>query len=85
MRGRAELQSGAILLLGSAVALAVLKKLGTSPSPTGIGIVFTGQGFVTAVVAIILIGVFAIGALLLALGFILWLSQRARDTRTRKD
>jgi hypothetical protein len=35
------------------------------------------------VVAIMLVGVFAIGALLLVLGSILWLIQRARDVRTR--
>ena len=83
MRGRSELQAGAVMVLGSTAALLALRAVGTSPSPSGSGVVFTGQGFVTAVTAIVLFGILAVGALLLLLGVVLWFIQRAQDARIR--
>jgi hypothetical protein len=82
MRGRAELQSGVVLVLVGAVGLALLELLHISPTPSGAD-VFTGQGFISAVAAIILIGVLVIGIGLLLLGGILRLIQRRRDERTQ--
>lgn len=82
MKGRAELQSGAVMLLVGAVGLVALRQWGSSPTPTGTGSVFTAHGFVSAVGTIVLIGVLAIGAGLLVLGGILrliWLNRTRND------
>jgi hypothetical protein len=83
MKGRAELQSGAVLFLVGAVGLALLRLWGTSPRPTGAGTVFTANGYVSAVATIVLLGVLVIGAGLLVLGGILRLVQRSRDARMK--
>lgn len=49
MKGRAELQSGAVLLLVGAAGLVLLRLWGSSPTPTGTGTVFTAHGFVSSV------------------------------------
>jgi hypothetical protein len=85
MKGRAELQSGAVLLLAGALGLAFLRLWGSSPTPTGTGTVFTAYGFVSAVATIMLLGVVVIGAGLLVLGGILRLVQHMREVRTRND
>jgi hypothetical protein len=85
MKGRAELQSGAVLLLVGAVGLVLLGLWGSSPTPTGAGTVFTAHGFVSAVATIMLLGVLVIGAGLLLLGGILRLVQHRREARTRDN
>jgi hypothetical protein len=81
MKGGSELQSGAVLLLGSLLGFAALAIWGSSASPSGVGVVFTRGGFASAVAAIMLAGVFVIGAVLLALGAVLWIIGRAREAK----
>ena len=83
MRGRAELQSGAVLLLVSAAGLVVLRVWESGSPAAAAGTVFTGRGFSSGVIDIMLVGVFAIGVMLVVLGAVLWLIQRARDSRTK--
>ena len=83
MRGKPELQGGLVMLLVGAIGLSMLMVWGSSASPTGSGIVFTSHGYASAVTAIVLIGVLAIGSMLFLLGVILWLSERIRDPRTK--
>ena len=84
MRGRAELQSGAVLLLVSVVGFAAVR-LWTSgfarldPTP-----VFAGQNFASSVISILLAGVLAIGVLLVLLGVALRVVQRIQDERRSK-
>jgi hypothetical protein len=85
MRGWAELQSGTILLLGSGLGLVALWLWNSGFAPAGPETVFTGHGFASAVVAIMLVGVFAIGLILLALGAVLRLVERIQDDRRRAN
>lgn len=84
-RGRAELQSGSILLLLSGLGLVALWLWGSGFVSADPLTVFTGNGFASAVIGIMLVGVFAIGLILLAVGAILWLRQQIRDERRRAD
>jgi hypothetical protein len=81
MKGRAELQSGTVLLLVGAAGLVLVRLWGSSPEATGPGTVFATLGFASAVATIILIGVAVIGAGLLLLGTVLRLIERSRDAR----
>ena len=83
MRGRPELQSGAILLLIGGAGLLALRVWGSSATPAGATTVFTANGFVSAVTGIMLGGVAVIGGLLVVLGTILWLVARAREAAGR--
>jgi hypothetical protein len=83
VKGTAELRGGAVMLLVSAVGLTMLWLWGSSPSPSAAGVVFTSHGFVSVVAGFMLVGAFAIGAILVVLGAILWLIQRNRDARLR--
>lgn len=81
MAGRAELQGGAVMLLVGVVGLAALRIWGTGATPTGTGNVFTAHGFVSAVSGFMFVGVAVIGALLIALGAVLRVVQRAREAK----
>jgi len=83
MRGRPELQSGAILLLIGGAGLFALRVWGSSATPAGTNTVFTANGFVSAITGIMLGGVAVIGGLLVALGTVLWLVARAREAAER--
>jgi len=85
VKGRAELQSGAILVLVSVVGLVALRlwTSGLAPlDPTTT--VFTSQNFASSVIVIMLAGVLAIGVLLVLLGVALRVTQSIQDERRSK-
>ena len=80
VRGTAELKAGGVLLAVAAAGFGLLAWWGGSAVPTGSGDVFTARGYASAVVAIVLLGVLATGAVLVVLGALLWLWQRVRGS-----
>ena len=80
VRGTPELKAGGVLLAVAGVGFALLAFWGSSAVPAGSGDVFTARGYASAVVAIILLGVLATGAVLTVLGALLWLWQRVRGS-----
>ena len=81
MRGRAELQSGAVLLLVGAVGLVALRLWTSGFAALDSTTVFTSQNFASSVVAIMLAGVLTIGVLLVLLGLGLKVAQGIQDER----
>ena len=80
VRGQPELRAGGVLLLVGALGLIALSIWDGTAPPVDPAVAFTGHGFVSAVVAIMLVGVVAIGAVLLVLGALLWLIQKMRGS-----
>jgi hypothetical protein len=80
VRGRAELQAGGVLLLVGALGVVALMAWDSAAAPVTPGTVFTGRGFASAIVAIILVGVVALGLVLVVLGALVWLVQRWRGS-----
>ena len=72
------------MVAGGAMGLAAVKLWGSSPVPAGTGNVFTGMGFASFIVALMLIGVACIGIVLSVLGAVLWRIGRARDERMKR-
>lgn len=83
MRGRSELQAGAVMVIVGAVGLGLLRVWANGFAAAAPGTAFTGHGFASAVIAIMLVGVLAIGVVLVLLGGLLWLIQRSRNARER--
>ena len=79
-RGKPELQAGGVLLVIGTAGFALLGVWGGSAVPTGSTDVFTAHGYASAVAAILLLGVVGTGAVLIALGALLWLLQRVRGS-----
>lgn len=84
MRGRAELQSGAALLLVGAVGLVALRLWTSGFAALDPTTVFTSQSFASSVIAIMLAGVLTIGVLLVLLGVGLRVAQSIQDERRSK-
>ena len=80
VRGRAELKGGGVLLLAGALGVVALMAWDSAAAPVTPGTVFTGHGFASAIVAIMLVGVVALGLVLVVLGALVWLVQRWRGS-----
>lgn len=80
VRGRAELTAGSVLLLAGAIGLIVLAVWDSTAAPVAPGTVFTSHGFVSAIIAIMLVGMVGIGLILVVLGALVWLVQRWRGS-----